>query len=298
MKWLNYQHLFYFWNIVEYGGITKASKKLRLSQPTISAQIKSLEEQLGEKLFQRQGREIKLTEAGNIAFEYSDKIFSLGNELLEVLEGANPSIKTEFKVGISDVVSKKLAFKIIKPAFVSFENTKVSCFEDKSEKLLADLAVGSLDLIISDRQIPSNVKVKGYSHFLGQSDISFLGDKSLVKEFKKNFPKSISNAPLLIPSDESILHNKLLDWFDNLKIKPKIVGTFQDSALMKIAAKDKLGIMPIPKVIASDVCDDYGLEIIGSTSDIQEELYVISLERRLKNPIIIQICNLSSKVFR
>lgn len=298
MKWLNYQHLYYLWNIVHNGSITKASEKLRLSQPTLSAQIKSLEQALGERLFERKGRELKLTEIGIVVYDYAEKIFSLGNELLEVLDGNKQQTQREFKIGISDVIPKTLVFKIIKPVFVKFNNIKVVCLEDKTEKLFASLAIGDIDLVISDRPIPAYVKVKGYSHFFGSSDISFIGCTDFKKLYKKNFPKSLAGAPLLIPTEESILYKEIIEWFESQGIKPKICATFQDTALMKIAAKEKIGIIPIPKVIAAEICRSYGLELIGSSSEIKEKLYVISLERKLKNPVIIEICDLSSRLFK
>lgn len=297
MKWLNYQHLYYFWCIVTYGGVTKASEKLRLSQPTVSAQIKSLEEMLGDKLFKKQGRELVLSDTGTVVFEYAEKIFSLGTELLEVLEGKEITHTKEFKIGIADVIPKTLAFKIIKPVFKEFDNVKVVCLEDKSDTLLAELAVGGIDLVISDQAIPSHIKVKGYSHLLGASDISFLGSAQFKKQYKKGFPQSLQNAPMLIPSEESNLNKELLLWLEEYQEKPKILATFQDTALMKIAAKEKFGIIPIPKVIAPEICKELDLEIIGHTDKIKERLYIISLERRLKNPIILEITKSSEQIF-
>lgn len=297
MKWLNYQHLFYFWNIAHHGSVTEASRILRLAQPTISAQIKTLEEIIGEKLFLRSGRNLKLTEVGYLVFDYAEKIFSLGDELIDVLEGGNIQIKKEFKIGISDVIPKTLAFKIIEPVFTNLNNFKVICLEDKTDKLLADLAIGTLDLVISDREIPSHIKIKGYSHYLGSSTISLVGSSAYKKKYKKNFPKSLNNAPLLIPSSESILHNEIINWINNNKISPQIVASFQDTALMKIAAKNNYGIMPIPQIISKEVCKEYGLEVIGEIKDIKERLYIITLERRLKNPLIVEISNQSLNLF-
>ncbi len=297
MKWINYQHLFYFWNIVHHGSVTEASRILRLAQPTISAQIKTLEEIMGEKLFLRSGRNLKLTEVGHLVFDYAEKIFSLGTELMDVISDGNIQLKKEFKIGISEVIPKTLVFKIIEPVFTNLNNYKVICLEDKTDKLLADLAIGALDLVISDREIPPHIKIKGYSHFLGSSTISLLGSTIHKNKYKKNFPKSLNNAPLLIPSSESILHNEILNWISNNQISPQILANFQDTALMKIAAKNKLGIIPVPKIISKEVCKEYNLEVIGEIKDIKERLYIITLERRLKNPLIVEISNQSLNLF-
>ncbi len=289
MNWLNYQHLYYFWHAAHFGSVTRASRELRLAQPTISAQIRTFEDVIGEKLFERAGRNLKLTEAGRTVYDYAEKIFSLGGELLDVLDGKTVAKQKEFKVGISEVIPKTLVYRIIKPLFNQPYDMKVLCLEDRVDKLLADLAVGAIDIVISDRPIPQSVKVKGYSRYLGSSSVSILGSSTYKRRLKKTFPDSLNGARMLVPSSESILHNELMHWLHRNDLTPRIVGTFQDTALMKIAARDQLGIIPIPTVIAGEVCREYGLEIIGTLAEVQEKIFIISLERKIKNPLIAEI---------
>jgi LysR family transcriptional activator of nhaA len=133
MRWLNYQHLFYFWNIAKLGSVTEAAKYLKLAQPTISAQIKTFEEMLGDKLFRRDGKYLKLTDTGNIAFKYADQIFSLGQEFLDIIDGKIEHSIEQLKIGISDVVPKTLAYKLIEPAINSTKRANICCTEDKTE---------------------------------------------------------------------------------------------------------------------------------------------------------------------
>lgn len=291
MRWLNYQHLFYFWNVARCGSVTLASQRLRLAQPTISAQLKAFEDVLGEKLFAREGRSLKMTDTGQLAFRYAEQIFSLGQEFIDVLDGKSQGSLKEFKIGISDVVPKSLAYRLIAPALGPKSGFKVSCLEDKTERLLADLSIGEIDLVIADRPIPPNVKVKAFNHFVGECDVSFLAVPSLAKKLKKGFPKSLTQSPILIPTAESAVRQELDQWFDKIGIAPSIIASFQDRALMKIAAREGQGVIPVPSVVKDEVAREYHLEFIGKTTEVKERFYLISIERRLKSPILIKICS-------
>ena len=291
MRWLNYQHLFYFWHVARYGSVTEASQHLRLAQPTISAQLKALEDALGEKLLQRHGRNLKLTESGQLAYKYAEQIFTTGQEFLDLLDGKPGVTLKEFKVGIADVVPKSLAYRIIEPALDPKEGVIIHCFEDKTERLLAALSVAEIDLVVADRPIPPNVKVKAFNHFVGESGISFLATRPLASKYRKNFPHSLVDAPLLLPTPESAVRHEIDQWLNTHDIAPKCIGVFQDRALMKLAARDGKGIMPIPSVVESEVKNEFHLELVGKVSEISEKIYLISIDRRLKNPLLQRICN-------
>lgn len=290
MRWLNYQHLFYFWNVARCGSVTQASQRLRLAQPTISAQMKAFEDVLGEKLFVKVGRGLKLTDTGQIAFRYAEQIFSLGQEFLDVLDGKSEGSGKEFKIGIADVVPKSLAYRLISPALSADSGLIVTCLEDKTERLLADLSIGEIDLVIADRPIPPNVKVKAFNHFVGECGVSFLATRSLANRHKTGFPKSLDKAPVFMPTMESAIRQELDQWFDDIGVTPKIIASFQDRALMKIAAREGRGIIPVPSAVGEEVAREFHLEIVGKSDAVKEQLYLISIERRLKNPILIQIC--------
>jgi len=289
MDWINYQHLFYLWHIGHYGSVTKAAEKLRLAQPTISAQMRTLEDSLGERLFEKRGRNIYLTEAGNIAFKYAERIFSLGQELKDTLSGTLQLKPKELRIGLLDAVPKILAFRILKPAFHRFKELTVTCTEGNFESLLSELAQGELDLLISDRPTPPGGTIKAYSHFVGESSISFLSTAKIKRKLKNKFPLNLDNANIILPSNECLLHNQLVNWFEKLRIRPKVIAYFQDTAIMKIVASDGIGIIPIPTIIAKEVCKEYSLKNIGTTNDVKEPIYLISLERRLKNQALVDI---------
>ncbi len=291
MRWLNYQHLYYFWHVARCGSVTEASRHLRLAQPTISAQLKSFEEVLGEKLFERQGRILKLTEAGQLANRYAEQIFNIGQELLDVLDGKTLGTRREFKIGIADVVPKSLAYRLIEPAFDVDANFSVYCFEDKTDKLLAQLSIAEIDLVIADRALPPNVKVKAFNHFIGECGVSFLAARKWADKYRKNFPNSLDAAPLLLPTLDSAVRHELDRWFDKIGVKPECVGAFQDRALMKLAARSGKGIMLVPSVVEEEVRAEFNLALVGRSSEVREQIYIISIERRLKNPLVSKICN-------
>ncbi|MBN8549650.1 MAG: transcriptional activator NhaR [Deltaproteobacteria bacterium] len=298
MRWLNYQHLYYFWHIARCGSVTGAARQLRLAQPTISAQMKSFEHILGEKLFQRSGRSLALTESGKLAYRYAEQIFSMGQEFLDVLDGTQGSSLQEFRIGIADVVPKSLAYRLIEPALRPENGVSVHCYEDKTEKLLAELSIGEIDLVIADRPIPPNVKVKAFNHFIGECGVSFLAARSLSRKLAKNFPSSLNGAPLLMPTAEAAVRHELDRWIDENGLTPRHVAAFQDRALMKLAAKDGKGIMPVPSAVEEEVCKEFQLERVGRIPNIKEQIFLISIDRRLKNPLLQLICREGQKGLR
>ena len=286
MRWLNYQHFFYFWRVAKTGSVTEACRELRLAQPTISAQLKVFEEHLGEKLFMKDGRKLKLTDAGTLAYRYAEQIFSSGNEFLDALEGKDVAIPGELKVGISDVVPKVIAYRLLEPAFSEHAGVRVKCNEDRTERLLAELAISEEDLVIADAPMPASVKVKAYNHFLGECGVSFVAAPTLAKRYRRNFPQSLADAPLLVPTPEAAVRREIDRWLDGIGVTPRIVGEFQDSALMKLVAREGRGIAPIPTVVVREIKREFRLELVGTTEEVRERFYLISVEKRLKNPIV------------
>jgi LysR family transcriptional activator of nhaA len=214
----------------------------------------------------------------------------MGQELLEVLDGKSDGKLKDFKIGIADVVPKSLAYRLIAPAFLPNSGFVVSCLEDKTENLLVDLSTGAIDIVVADRPIPPNLKVKAYNHLVGQSGVSFLAVPAMAKKLRKNFPYSLEGSPMLIPTREAALRQELDQWFDKIGVYPSIVANFQDRALMKIAAKEGHGIIPIPTVVSDRVSKENSLQLIGKTEEVKERLFLISIERKLKSPLHVKIC--------
>jgi len=286
---INYKHLHYFWVVARQGGITRASERLHITPQTISGQISLLEDSIGEALFSKAGRNLELTETGRLALGFADEIFSLGGELEEALRNHPPDRQITFKVGIADVVPKTIAYRLLAPALSLPDPVRIICRENNLASLLAELALHRVDMVIADGPIPPGINVRGFSHELGECGISFLAVQHLARTLRKNFPHSLSGAPLLIPSETNLVQAKLLDWLDSLRIYPRIVGEFDDSALMKVFGQAGTGIFITPTPIATEVAKQYGLRIIGSTEEVREQYYAISVERRISHPAVSAI---------
>ena len=286
---INYKHLHYFWVVARQGGITRASERLHLTPQTISGQISLLEDSIGEALFSKAGRNLELTETGRLVLGFADEIFSLGGELEDALRNLPPDRRITFKVGIADVVPKTIAYRLLAPALSLPDPVRIICRENNLASLLAELALHRVDMVIADGPIPHGINVRGYSHILGECGISFLAVPHLAKTLRKNFPHSLNNAPLLIPSETNLVQAKLLDWLDSQRIYPRIVGEFDDSALMKVFGQAGTGIFITPSPIATEVAKQYGLRIIGGTEEVREQYYAISVERRISHPAVTAV---------
>ena len=289
MEWINYHHLLYFWVVAKAGGIARASEQLRLAQPTISGQLRVLEETLGEKLFARSGRRLQLTDVGRVVYRYCDEIFSLGRELQDTLKGRPTGRPVRLMVGIADVVPKLIAFRLLKPALSLPEGIQIVCQEDRLERLLAELTVHGLDLILTDAPLTAASHVKAFNHLLGECGVSFVARPAITRLYRKGFPASLDGAPFLMPIAGTSLRRLLDQWFETQGIRPRIVAEFQDSALLKVFGQEGMGIFTSPMAIEKEVCKQYGVSVVGRTDSIKERFYAISIERKLKHPAILAI---------
>ncbi|MFJ3372289.1 transcriptional activator NhaR [Pseudomonas sp. NPDC086251] len=286
---LNYRQLHYFWVVAKTGSIVRACEQLNLTPQTISGQISLLEHTYGIELFRRVGRQLELTEAGRQTLPYAEQMFQLGGELELMLRAQPNEQQILFRVGVADVVPKSIVYRLIAPTMELSEPLRITCREDKLERLLADLAIQRLDLVISDSPMPSHLDIKGYSQKLGECGISFFATAELASLYGQDFPRSLHGAPLLIPGPETVVRSRLQRWFAEQQIQPKIVGEFDDSALMQAFGQSGSGIFIGPSVIADEVKRQYGVELIGQTDAVTESFYAISVERKVKHPGIVAI---------
>jgi LysR family transcriptional activator of nhaA len=297
MEWLNYHHLLYFWTVAREGTVARASKTLGLAQPTISGQLKTLEDTLGEKLFVRSGRRLVLTETGQTVFRYADEIFSLGRELQDTLKGRPTSRSLRLMVGIANFVPKLIVYRLLQPALDLPEPVRLVCREGQPERLLADLAVHSLDVVVTDTPLAPTVKIRAFSHLLAECGVTIFGTEALAKKYRRNFPRSLDRAPLLMPSDTSALRRSLEEWFRAEEIRPNIVGEFDDSTLLKVVGEAGLALFPVPTLIAPDVTRQYKVLRIGELSAVRARFYAITAERRITHPALVAISASASQGF-
>src|SRR3954469_8521334 len=290
MKWLNYNHLYYFWIVAREGSIARAAEELMVSQPTISIQIKELETAVGQRLFERLGRGLRLTDAGRIALNYCNEIFSLGQEMANALEHQPAGRTLKLSVGILDVIPKLVVRRILDPVLHLPQPVRLICREDKADRLLADLAARRTDVVLSDAPIGTAVQVEGFNHLLGESGVSFFASNELAARIKKGFPKSLNGQPVLLPTDHTQVRRSLNHWFDSKRIHPVVAGEFDDSALMFWFGRMGAGVFPGPTVMEADIRREMQLSVVGRARDVRERFYAITLEEEPQHPAVAAVC--------
>src|SRR5215469_7251162 len=290
MEWLNYHHLRYLYVVGRTGSISKASQELHVSAPAISTQLRHLEEHLGEKLFTRSGRNLVMTEIGRVVFSYAEEIFGLGQELMNTIKERPTGRPLRLVVGVVDVLPKIIVQWLIDPAFRLHEPVQIICREGNSDQLLSHLAIHQLDVVLSDVPVNPNLRVKAYNHLLGECGTLFVATPKLAKSLKKEFPQSLNQTPMLLPSENTAIRRSLDLWLNSQGIRPTITGEFQDYALLRAFGQAGRGIFPIPSVFAKQLRQD-SLQPIGQTEDIRNHFYAISAERKLKHPAVVAICD-------
>jgi LysR family transcriptional activator of nhaA len=289
---VNYKHLHYFWVVAKAGGIVRAGAQLHTTPQTLSSQIKLLEDRLGRSLFRKSGRKLELTDDGRVALRYADEIFGLGSELEAAMRERRSSGSDrvlEFRVGIEDAVAKSVAYMLLEPALALGEPMRLICTEGHFDDLLAQLALDRMDLVIADEPIPRRLAVKAYNHALGSSSMSFFCAPELARRLKGPFPDCLNGAPMLIPGARSTVRSQVESWLTLHALRPRVVGEFDDGALMKAFGREGRGVFISPSVVEQQTCAQYGVQVIGRSSDLVEQFYAISVERRITHPGVAAI---------
>lgn len=290
---LNYKQLHHFWNVARAGGIVRASERSGLAPQTLSGQVAALEASLGVTLFRRQGRHLALTETGEMVLGYAEEIFRVGSELEEALRNRSAGRVIPFRVGVADVVSKAIAWLLLAPSMQLAEPVRIVCREDKLERLLGELAIHKLDVVLADGPMPPNMDVRGFSHKLGESTVSLFAAPPLAARLSGNFPACLAGMPMLVPGADAAIRRPLMHWLEVQRVAPRIVGEFDDSALMKAFGEAGVGVFPAPTLIADQVCSQYNVRCIGEAATVSESYYAISVERRLTHPATLAISRAS-----
>jgi LysR family transcriptional regulator, transcriptional activator of nhaA len=289
---MNFKHLHYFWVAARAGGVVRAGEQLHTTPQTLSGQIKLLEDRLGRKLFRKAGRKLELTDDGRTALRYADEIFTLGGELESAMRekrSQGPKV-LEFRVGVSDSVAKSVAYRLLEPALTLPEQVRMVCHESKFNDLLAELALHRLDLVIASEPLPSRrVSVKAFNHELGTSAMSFFAAPALLPSLKGAFPRCLDEAPMLVHAATSAIRQQFEAWLTREQLSPRIVGEFDDGALMKAFGREGRGVFLAPRVLEAEITAQYGVQVIGRSDELVEEFYAISVERRITHPCVVAI---------
>jgi LysR family transcriptional activator of nhaA len=296
MEWLNYHHLLYFWVVAREGSVVRASEQLRLAQSTISSQIHALEKELGEQLFTQVGRNLLLTEIGQVVYRYADEIFTLGRDLMSTLRGQSTAHPLRVVVGITDVLPKLLVYRLMQPALQLATPVRLVCYEWEFAHLLAELAMRHLDVVLADMPLSPGIKIRAFNHLLGVCGVSFCGTASLAATYCPGFPKSLDGAPMVLPTGNTNLRLSLDHWFASRSIHPVVMGECEDSALLSVFGQEGLGIFPVPTIIEAEVLQQLGVKVLGRVKAVRQRFYAITTEKQLKHPATAAIIKSARQV--
>ncbi|MBQ5949216.1 LysR family transcriptional regulator [Massilia sp. ST3] len=294
---INYKHLQYFHVVATTGTVARAAQQLHVSAQAISTQLQVLESQLGEELFRKKGRLLELTEAGKIVLQYAEQIFSIGNELEQAIRRGVFTGAETLRVGICDVIPKAMAFRLLQPAREAGLAMRLVCREGRFADLVQDLSAHRLDLVISDQGLPPGGTVRGHTHLLGSSAVAVVGHPELCGAWQGTFPQRLKGAPFLMPGQDATLHSQLKGWLESQRLRPIVVGEFDDGALLMSFAGAGAGFIAVPAVLADAVCAQYGLERAGTVEAIVEQFYAVTVERRVDHPALQRILDRADELF-
>ncbi|MYM38951.1 transcriptional activator NhaR [Duganella qianjiadongensis] len=285
---LNFRHLYFFYMVAKEGGVTRAAEKLGLAVQTISMQLALLEQSIGKQLLEPQGRRLVPTEAGRLALNYCEQIFLLGDQLQDALEESEAG-KMRLTVGISDSLPKLVAYRLLQATQQLEQQVRLVCMEDEFESLLADLALGKLDVVLTDRTVRAGGSLKVFSHLLGESAMQLFGTRKLAQRYRRNFPASLHGAPLLLPTRNNALRGRIDAWFIEHGVRPEVVGEFEDNAMLNTFGRNGMGLFFAPSALAADIETQFGAVLVGHAPELREQFYAISNARRITHPAIAAI---------
>jgi LysR family transcriptional regulator, transcriptional activator of nhaA len=281
----SYRHLYYFWVVAKEGGMARGAERLGMAVQTVSAQVRELERSLGYALLKPAGRGLVLTEAGIAAVAQADTIFQLGEKLPGLVRDAISAQTVRLAVGISDGLPKLAVRRLLQS--VMFEpHLRLICTEDKFPELLADLALHRLDVVLADRPAPANPNLKVYSHALGTSVLAWYAPQELLAQAKKKFPHSLAEIPVLLPTAHSAVRARIDLWFERLNIKPRVVGEFEDSALLATFGAAGMGVFPAAELIHDKLTSRYDVKRLGPCEGVEEHFFAIGTDKKVLHPLV------------
>lgn len=290
---LNYKHLYYFWVVAKEGGISRAAERLDMAVQTVSSQVRELERSLGYALFKPAGRGLALTDAGLVAMQQADHIFQLGEKLPELVRDAVSKPTVRLAVGISDGLPKLVVHRLLQPV-IPVNNLRLLCHEGEFEDLLADLALHRLDVVLSDRPAPTNKNIRLYSHPMGSSKVAWYGTPELVAKATPDFPHSLSEVPVLLPTGHAAVRGRLDSWFEQHGIRPRIAGEFEDGALLKTFGASGMGVFPVAESVHEELLSHYAVISLGPCEGVTEHFYAIGNEKKVHHPLVQRLLQAES----
>lgn len=274
--------------VVREGTLRKAADRLHVSEPAVSVQLRKLQRWIGEPLFRKEGRRLVLTELGQVVYQYADQIFSMGEELVDVVRGRAEAESLVLRVGITQTIPKMLAEQLLAPAFDAGD-FRMRVVEGRLDDLVGDLALHRLELILSDEPVADNPSVRVYSRLLGRCGVTLMATPHLAGLLGAEVVAGLRTAPWLLPGQGSPVRRDLNRWFAQEELRPRVIAEFQDTALMKAFGGEGRGVVAIPSAVEAEVGEQYGLVPILHLPGVEENFYAITAERKISHPGVAAI---------
>lgn len=285
MNSLNYRHLYYFWVVAKEGSMARAAERLDMAIQTISVQVRELEKSLGHQLFKPDGRGLRLTDAGQAAYDRADEIFQIGQKIPGEVAYAASGPAIRLSIGLSDGLSKLAAHTLLGPVLQT-PGLRLVCHEGEFEQLTAELALHHLDLVLAGQSAPPNPNLRLSSRLLMSSEVYWYGPAQWVTaKARKHFPDSLRDLPVLMPTRHSPVRAALDRWMSANALTPNLVGEFEDSALMSLFSGRGMGVFPISGLGAQDLSLMPGMQALGQT-DVMEDIHLIFNHRGRNHPLV------------
>jgi LysR family transcriptional regulator, transcriptional activator of nhaA len=281
----SYRHLYYFWVVAKEGGMVRAAERLGMAVQTVSTQVRELERSLGYVLLKPAGRGVALTEAGVAAMRQAEQIFQLGEQLPALIRNALGAPTVRLAVGISDGLPKLVVRALMQPVMLA-PNLRLLCHEGEFEDLLGELALHRIDVVLADRTAPANPNLKLYSHSLGSSTLAWYAPAPLFAAAQAEFPQSLASVPVLLPTTHAAVRARLDLWFERLAIQPKIVGEFEDSALLKTFGAAGMGVFPAAEKAHDELASRYAVKRLGACEGVEEHYFAIAAHKKVLHPLV------------
>jgi LysR family transcriptional activator of nhaA len=285
---LNFKHLKYLWLVGREGSVTAAAAACGVEQSAVSVQLKRLEHHLKQKLFVKDGRRLALTSAGRVAFDYADDIFRLGRELEQAVRHGGTLEPARVAVGVTDVIPKLIAYRLLEPVYALPDPVRLVCVEDAPEKLLAALARGDVDVVLTESPVAAPAG-RVYQHLLGECGVTVFAAGPLAAQARRGFPKSLDGLPVLLPTGESSLRRSLDRWFAAVGVRPDVRGEFADSALLKEFGRAGRGVFVLPSAVEGEVVRQFEVQAVGRTDEVRVRFYAYTAERKVTHPAVLAI---------
>ncbi|MCK5933937.1 transcriptional regulator, LysR family [Fulvimarina manganoxydans] len=284
MSGLNYNHLRYFWFVAHDGNLTRTAERLNLTQSALSVQIRKLEEQIGHALFERRGRGLHLTEAGRIALDHADTIFAVGEELLSTLSETGSS-RQALRVGALATLSRNFQIAFLKP-LLGRTDIELVLRSGGTAELLRSLEALSLDVALVNQAPPRDALTPYVSHRLAEQPVSLIGTPRRLADGAKDLAERLSAHPVILPTADSGVRAGFDALIDRLGLRPQIAAEVEDMAMMRLLAREDVGLAVLPPIVVKDEIETGLLVEAARLPDIAETFYAVTVERRFPNPLL------------